>query len=248
MKRKMMKIRLSLAFLSLIATTSALAGTNNMFGTWTSITLQGDFSAISPEAKKFRWMIIDQVRTRDDKDLNPSRYPDSSGIRFSENLLWLQGGYNLTEHSSVWLGYAHDWVKQLNGGHFEESRPYQDYLWSQKIFGDFTATMRSRLEERIAITGPNSGDFGLRVRQLAMLKHPIVNKLSIFVGDEVFVNLNNSSFSPGGFDQNRAFGGLSYQVTPQMDLALGYLGQFINTKSGNDLFTHNLLFDVSYKF
>ncbi|ADJ28408.1 DUF2490 domain-containing protein [Nitrosococcus watsonii] len=252
MKIKILKTQLVFVLISFLTIMPALADTDNIFGSWTSVTLQGDFGFISPEGKDFRWIVIDQARTRDDKDLNPSRYPGDNGFspRFSENLVWIQGGYNLTEHSSIWLGYTHDWIKPLNGAHLQESRPYQDYLWSDKVFGNFTAMTRTRLEERVAISGQNSGEVGIRIRQLAMLKHPIPNvkDLSVYVGDEVLAYLNENKFGPEGFSENRAFGGLSYQLTQEVGLMLGYLGQYLKNPGGNDLFTHNVQFDINYKF
>ncbi|QBQ55425.1 DUF2490 domain-containing protein [Nitrosococcus wardiae] len=247
----MKKIPFYLALFSLLATTPALAGTDNIFGTWTSLTLQGDFGFLSSEGKDFRWMIIDQPRTRDDRDLNPARFPDDDSLRFSENLVWVQGGYNLTENSSIWLGYTHDWIKQLNGGHLQESRPYQDFLWV-KPFGDLTVMSRSRLEQRVAITntGPSGDDVGVRIRQFVMFKHPIpqVENLSVYAGDEVLAYLNENQFGVEGFSENRAFGGLTYQLTQHVGFMLGYMGQFINNDGGNDLFTHNVQFDINYKF
>ena len=245
-RRRIIKVRFCLALLLSLAATSILAGTDHVFGTWTSLTLQGDFSFLSPEASDFRWMIIDQARTRDDKELNPERFPEDGGLRFSENLLWVQGGYNLTEHASLWLGYTHDWIKQLNGGHFQESRPYQDFLWV-KSFGQLAVMSRSRLEQRVAI---NTGDTGVRIRQFVMLRHPSPSseRLSWYVGEEVLAYLNENQFGPEGFSENRALGGFIYQLTPQASLMLGYMGQLINNENDDDLFTHNLQFDINYKF
>lgn len=252
MKRKVSTAQLSIALILLIATTSVLADTNNIFGSWSGITLKGDFGSFSPKGKDFHWVIIDQVRTRNDRDLNPGRYPGDNGFspRFSENLVWVQGGYSLTPYSSLWIGYTHDWHKPLSGAHFQESRPYQDYLWNQN-FGDFGVTARTRLEERNAITNQlDDGNFGIRIRQLLKVKHPVpgVKNLSMYVGDEVLAHLNKSRFGPEGFSGNRALGGLAYQVTKNMDLTLGYLGQYLKNPGGDDLFTHNILFDMAYTF
>jgi hypothetical protein len=256
MKRKTMKVRFSLALISLIASTSALAGTDNIFGSWTSVTLRGDFGFISPEGENFQWVLIDQARTRDDKDLNPTRYPDASGFspRFSDNFIWAEVGYNLTKHTSIWLGYTHHWSKLLSGGHFQENRPYEQLIWSDEIGGGFKLTMRSRLEQMFLLSGTGSDDdpgVGVRIRQLALLSHPIsaVPGLSAYVGDEVWVRINNTkAFGQGGFQETRPMAGLTYQATKHVGFNLGYLGQFIDNRRGNDLFTHNVLFDISYKF
>ncbi|WP_050756103.1 DUF2490 domain-containing protein [Nitrococcus mobilis] len=238
-----MNIQFSLALILLLAAHQALGRTDDVFGTWTSLTLQGDFSFISPEAQDFRWMFIDQARTRGDRDL---RDPNDNGLRFSENLIWVQGGYNLSEHASIWLGYTHDWIRPLNGDNFQESRPHEDFLWV-KPFGALSVTLRSRLEERIALNG---GAVGVRIRQFAMLKHPLpyFERLSWYAGDEVLAYLTENDFGPEGFSENRAFGGLMAQLSPYTGLMLGYMGQFINNEGSNNLFTHNLQFDINYKF
>jgi hypothetical protein len=251
MKRKTMKARLSLALASLIASTSALAGTDHIFGSWNFIQLTGNFN------KDFRWSIMDAVRTRDDKHLNPATPNAGFSPRFFEDLIWVSAGYNLTEHSSIWLGYTHHWVDPLTGESSQESRPYQDYLWTDDVGSGFKATIRSRLEEMIPITGPNSNDLdlgkvGIRIRQLAGISHPIpgLPGLSIYLSDEGWFFLNDNAFGQGGFDQNRAAGGLNYKATKHLDFSLGYMGQYIHSQRNarNDLFTHNVQFGLHYNF
>ena len=93
------------------------ADVNNMFGVWGSITLRGNFNAISPKLEKFNWFIMNQTRTRDDSP---------EGSRFTENILFSQVGYRFNEHASLWLGYAHDWINPLDKPSIEENRAYQD--------------------------------------------------------------------------------------------------------------------------
>ena len=71
--------------------------TDNMFGVWGSVTLQGDFKSLWPSLNNFNWLIMNQSRTRDDSP---------QGSRFTENLLFSQVGYQLTDHASFALGYA----------------------------------------------------------------------------------------------------------------------------------------------
>jgi len=42
--------------------------------------------------------------------------------------------------------------------------------------------------------------------------------------------------------------GLSYQVTDHFGLDLGYSGQYIDTTTRNNLFTHNMQVNLRYKF
>ncbi|MGY6274808.1 DUF2490 domain-containing protein [Methylomonas sp. MgM2] len=209
-----------------------------MAGTWNSITLSGDFEKMSPKLKDFHWLILEQARTRDDS---------SNGMRLSENLLFGQAGYSINKNASVWLGYMHDWLHPLDKQAFQENRPYQDFLWNSS-FDDLKFTSRTRLEQRIR---EDTGNVGVRARQLFQASYPlkfIDNDLRVYAGDEVLCYLNENTFGRTGFSENRAFGGLSYQLTKQLGADLGYLGQFIDNKTGNNTFTHNVQFNIRYQF
>jgi len=213
------------------------ADTNNIFGVWGSITLQGGFNAISPKLEKFNWRIMNQVRTRDDS---------SNGSRFTENLLFSQIGYQINKHAAVSIGYLRGWGAPLNKTATEENRSYQDFVWKQNL-GDFKFISRTRMDERFLVSG---NKVGYRPRQLFMLKYPLpmMNGLSAYIGDEVLFYLNKNVFGKQGFSENRIFTGLSYQFSQHVGMDLGYMGQYINTKSGNNLFTQNIQANINYKF
>ena len=175
-----------------------------------------------------------------------TREDSPSGSRFSENLLFSQVGYQMNQHASFWVGYVHDWIHPLHKTAYQESRPYLDFVWKQNI-GDFNLTSRTRMEDRINQT---TGGEGYRPRQLVQISHPLpfMNGLSAYVGDEVLFYLNQNNFGKQGFSENRIFSGLSYKVTDNMGLDLGYMGQYVDNKAGNNLFTHNLQANISYKF
>lgn len=229
------------AFLSTLllaqSTSSFAAQTNNMFGVWGSVTLQGDLKFVSPNLDNVKWLVMNQTRTRDDSP---------KGSRFTENLLFGQMGYQISEHASFWLGYVHDWIEPLNKKDYQENRPYQDFFWNQN-FSDFKFMARTRMEERINET---TNDVGYRARQFFQVSHelPFVNNLSGYVGDEVLFYVNQNKFGKQGFSENRILSGLSYQFTPQIGADLGYLGQYVDNVSGSNLFTHNVQANLRYKF
>jgi len=105
----------------------------------------------------------------------------------------------------------------------------------------------SRLEQRIHET---TGDTGYRARQLLKISHPLplTDNLSAYVGNEIFFYMNQNKFGKKGFTENRIFSGLSYQATKKMGLDLGYMGQYEDTISGKNLFTHNIQVNLRYKF
>lgn len=235
---------LSIAFCSVIGTilasftVSASDHTDDLFGVWASLTLQGDFKFMSPESgDRFKWLVMNQARTRDDSP---------KGTRFSENLVFSQVGYQLNDNASIWIGYVHDWNHPLNKSAFQESRPYQDFLWNQD-YGDIKFTSRTRMEERINQT---TGNTGYRAREFFQLSHPLpfLDGLSAYVGDEVFFYLNQNNFGKQGFTENRVLGGFSYQLNKSVGMDLGYLGQYVSNLNTNNLFTHNLQANIHYRF
>ena len=222
-------------------TTTSFAGgpsTDDIFGSWSSVILQGSLKSLSPDLDKIKWQVMNQTRTRDDS---------SKGSRFTENLLFGQVGYQVNQNASLWVGYEHGWINPLNKPSYQESRPYQDFLWNQALGGDFKLLARTRLEERINQT---TGNVGIRPRQLMQISHPLpfVDGLSAYVGDEVFFYVNQNNFGKQGFSENWVLSGLSYQFTPKVGVDLGYLGQYVDNKTGNNLFTHNVQANFHYVF
>lgn len=226
------------AFILLLPISAFSGDTKEIFGVWGSVTLQGDFKFLSDNSgKNFKWQVMDQGRTREDSP---------KGTRFTENLLFSQIGYQLNDNASLWMGYVHDWIHPLNKPSYQENRPYQDFLWNQNL-KDFKLLLRTRIEERI---NQASGEVGYRPRQFIQISHnlPFVNNLSAYIGDEIFFYANKNTFGKRGFSENRVLAGLSYQINAQTGLDLGYLGQFVDSSTGNNLFTHNLQANLRYKF
>jgi hypothetical protein len=236
----MKNIKITIIFILLSVTHSIpgfAAGQNDIFGVWGSVTLQGDLKPLSPDLEKIKWLVMNQTRTRDDS---------SNGSRFTENLLFSQVGYQINGNASFWVGYVHNWISPLNKTSFQESRPYQDFIWKQDI-SSFTVMSRTRMEQRIHET---TGDTGYRARQFLQINHPLplIDGLSAYVGEEVFFYMNQNNFGKKGFSENRVFSGLSYQATKKMGVDLGYMGQYVDTISGRNIFTHNVQVNFRYKF
>lgn len=203
------------------------------FTGWYSLTLAGDFSAISPELDDFHWFILDQTRL----------IQDSS--RFSEHLLFVQAGYDLTDEISVWLGYTHNWANPLGRGAIEENRPYQDFLWRHSLDTGIFAS-RTRLEQRILDPG---GDLGWRFRQMFEYTLPLTpdDGLRMILSNEGFFYAGTSSWGEGGFSENRAIVSLAFAVAPRLDLSLGYMNQYVVKSSAENNMNHVLMVTVGLK-
>ncbi|MGH8475745.1 MAG: DUF2490 domain-containing protein [Methylococcales bacterium] len=55
-------------------------------------------------------------------------------------------------------------------------------------------------------------------------------------------------FGKQGFTENRILAGLRYQFTKQVGMDPGYLGQYVDNPSGNNLLTHNLQANLRFRF
>jgi len=234
----MQKLKITLGVLLLSQSLSSYAaGQTELFGIWGLVTLQGDFKSLSPNFDKFQWKISNQNSVREDS---------SAGLRLNESLGFGQIGYQLNANASFWMAYLYDAAHPLNRLPYQESRLYQDFVWTQNI-AEFSFTSRFRFEERIQQT---TGDVGYRAKQFIQITHalPFIQDLSVYVNEEAFFHLNQTNFGKQGFSENRFGAGLSYQFTPKIGGDLGYLEQYIDNKSGNNLLVNNLQMNLRYKF
>jgi len=161
-------------------------------------------------------------------------------------------GYQLTEHLSIWQGYA--WVGNFNQPHaapqspfFQENRIFQQAIYTQK-FGSFNFMSRTRLEERWI---EHADGTAVRFRQMLKLSYPLpmAPDWALVGYDEIFINVNTvgvpSGKGPGaGIDQNRFFLGVNKSFNQYLNVDLGYQNQMLNSRSlpGNaNLINHILL-------
>ncbi|MGQ0667677.1 MAG: DUF2490 domain-containing protein [Nitrospiraceae bacterium] len=134
-------------------------------------------------------------------------------------------GYKLTDHLSIWQGYA--WIGNYQPRFTDEHRVFQQLIYSRK-FPSFKILSRSRLEERII---DNADGTAVRARTLLRADFPLpdLSNWAIVVFDEIFVNLNTVGHGPeAGLDQNRFFLGMNRRFTEQVNMDLGYQMQALN--------------------
>ncbi|MCP9450672.1 MAG: DUF2490 domain-containing protein [Nitrospira sp.] len=161
-------------------------------------------------------------------------------------------GYQLTEHVSIWQGYA--WVGNYNQPagprFFEENRIYQQVNYLHK-FSHLKFLSRTRLEERWI---EHADGTAVRFRQMFRADVPIPQAptWAVVMYDEVFVNLNTvgtvtSKGPEAGLDQNRFFLGINKTFNQHVNVDLGYQNQMINNRKleGNaNLINHMLLLQL----
>ena len=157
-------------------------------------------------------------------EANPRLSDDVSQI--DQLLLRSAVGYQLTPTTSLWQGYA--WVTNYEPNYTQEHRLFQQLIYSTK-FSTFQLLSRSRLEERWI---QNTSGTALRARTMLRVNFPLPTypALALVAYDEIFIHLNTIRQGPtAGFDQNRAFLGINYTLSPNFNIDAGYQLQLINT-------------------
>ncbi len=205
---------------------SSAAPTVEDFQTWAAITATGGFGLIEPGLKNLRFWLEGQGRFGN----------ESSSL--SQGMVRPGLGYAINENASIWLGYAFvPTMKPFTRQDFSEQRIWQQFLWTGKTsLGTFAS--RSRFEERFI----NQPDTAYRFRQMFKLSYPLALAPSFnLVGwDEYFVNVNTTGTLHSGFDQNRVFAGIGYNLDEPIKTEIGYMNQYIRRINREDLMNHIL--------
>lgn len=184
-------------------------------------------------------------------EVNP-RFADLDDAgRIDQLLLRPALGYQLTEHLSIWQGYA--WIGNFNQPHtppqspfFEENRIYQQVMYARKFTG-LKFLSRTRLEERWI---EHADGTAVRFRQMLRVDYPlpIASDWALVCYDEIFINLNTVGVSSGkgpgaGIDQNRFFVGVNKMFNQYFNVDLGYQNQMLNSRNlpGNANFVNHII-------
>ncbi|MET2986381.1 DUF2490 domain-containing protein [Aureibaculum conchae] len=165
------------------------------------------------------------------------QYRNYNAIGDLEQLLLRTGiGYNLTENNNnLLLGYgfihSQNYINDTDEkAKVDEHRIYQQFITRQSL-GLVNLQHRYRFEQRWA-----GDDFKMRFRYFLALSIPLNNKemvnktayLSAY--NEIFLNTKNNVF-----DRNRLYGGVGYKLNQNVRFELGYMNQFFNNGSRDQL-------------
>lgn len=200
------------------------------FQTWTNITANGSFGLLDAGLKDFRFWLEGQGRFGNDS------------TTLSQGMLRPGLGYSLSETASVWVGYAFiPTMEPFTSNDFNENRIWQQLLWTPRTrLGVLTS--RTRLEERFT----RAPDVAYRFRQMFRLSYPLSFAPGfMLVGwEELFVSINSTGTFKSGFDQNRIFVGVGYNIDENARTEIGYMNQYINRDATIDLINHVLSFSL----
>jgi hypothetical protein len=151
--------------------------------------------------------------------------------------------YQINPKSSIWLAYDHINAHPAGKESYVENIYWQQFSYKFDPIADLTFSSRSRLEERDSDLGSETG---YRFRQMLRASYPLSQTVSLVASDELFLNLNQTDWGPKrGIDQNRAFVGLNWVASQLTTVEMGYMNQFINTRTINK--ENHILF-TSLKF
>lgn len=167
---------------------------------------------------------------------NEVQYRNYNAVGDLEQLLLRTGvGYNISDKNNILLGYGYilseNYIDNTdNKASVNEHRIFQQYTTKQNI-GKVKLSHRYRFEQRFV-----EEDFKLRFRYFLSLNVPLKYNESgespfyLSAYNEIFLNSKSSIF-----DRNRVYGGLGYNVNKNVRVELGYMNQFFETTSRDQL-------------
>ncbi len=219
-------IALVLSTAGLMLPGAAVSGVDEDFSVWGAIQGQGSFDRDNPSLKNWQWWMEGQGRFSNDAN------------RLGQSIIRPGIGYQLSETTSIWLGYGWILTRPLGRAETDEHRIWQQLNWKDSFsWGGLFS--RTRLEQRFL---SNGDDTGWRFRQFTKYTRPLKwERLYLSLWDEVFVNINTTDFgAESGFGQNRAFVGLGVFLDSDKHFRfeLGYMNQFVANETRPDVMNH----------
>jgi hypothetical protein len=204
------------------------AETEDDEGLWLLALGQGSLGSADQEPARLRWWLDVQARFSNDAD------------GFSQSIVRPGIGYEIADNTTLWLGYGWIRTSPTSGKDFDEHRIWQQLIWS-KLLNGVSISSRTRLEQRFREGG---NETGWRLRQFFKAAYTLPGSpdISLVGYDELFFGLNDTDWGArSGFDRNRLFLGVGWHVgESRHSIEIGYLNQYIDNASGNDLMEHIL--------
>ncbi len=194
-------------------------GTEQLFGTWTNVIVNGRFAKDSP------WVYYGDVSLRTTETARPFP-PSGQEYQVSSVITHDAIGYRFDEHHALHVGYAFAYaIPPLAREPTNENRAWEQYTYAATTpAGAFQS--RSRLEQRTVNVGSGTA---VRFREMLRLSYPLNPSWSLVGWDELFINANTVDWGPvAGFDQNRVFVGVGYKFDTAFRTEIGYMNQYIN--------------------
>ena len=205
-KKKISMVALTI----LLALPSLLSAQNSDFGNW--LIYIGN-KKINP-----KWNIHNEIQ-----------YRNYNVIGDLEQLLLRTGlGYTFNENkNNVLIGYGYilseNYISVTDEkASVNEHRIFEQFISKQTI-GRVKLNHRYRFEQRFV-----EADFKMRFRYFLGINIPFNETGNYYFSayNELFLNTKNAIF-----DRNRVYGGIGYQINKNIKLEAGYMNQFFETSS-----------------
>lgn len=202
-------------------------GITESTGFWTQAVAEGNLSSLDDRLSTTRLWLESQGRFNNANSME--------NMNFYQGMMRTAMGYALTDRLTLWAGYTYLPTENYGQGYVgeQDAWPAIRYIFPTKLG---TVTLREMVEMRFT-----RGDApGIRPRTLIKIIHPFEfePRLGLVVWDEFFFNVNNVTNNPNGgysgFNQNRAFAGISWIYNENTRLEFGYMNLIAN-KSKPDL-------------
>jgi hypothetical protein len=218
---------------------SAIAGegSEQLFGNWTTLFINGKFGKDSP------WIYMGEVGIRASQGHKTSG--GDQGYYIGSVPVRIGAGYQINKENSVMLGY----LFQFSEPPYAKTDIYENRVWEQYQnvlnFGEAGVLQnRSRFEQRTITSSPGTA---LRWRQQVKYTYPINKEWGFVINEEFFANCNTVDWGPvAGFDQNRIFVGPSYQFNKESKMEFGYMNNYVNKDLKDDLDNHVFVMNFYY--
>ncbi len=148
-------------------------------------------------------------------------------------------GRRLSPRMTLWGGYA--WIAKPPGpGVTHEQRIWEQLSATIPEAASWTPSLRVRLEQRFQDNWDGSSH---RLRLMGRGVRPLDagRRWNIAAWNELLLTLNDTEVGPTqGVDQNRLFGGVLRQFSPQVGLEAGYMWVTADPPTGPRTHSHNL--------
>ncbi len=148
-------------------------------------------------------------------------------------------GYQTSATVQFFLVNSYVVSERLNGQIRQEYRLWQQANWVMHDSPSYSLASRTRLEERKDFA---AAPIAVRFREMVTVRVPIANwpRHYYMAFDEVFFNLNHPDWvSDSFFQQNRAFIGVSTDISKTVSVDVGYMNQYV---FGNSQQCNNVLY------
>lgn len=144
------------------------------------------------------------------------------------------------------LGPGFVWVSEHEEGFESEYRVYEEVRWED---GPLGGALRLRLEQRVF---EHEDEVAHRVRLRVSVEPKLFEvvdlPVSLVLSNEVFVNLNDVGERREGFEQDRAFAGLSLKLASGIKLTAGYMAVFRRHREEPDELGHTIAVLLDFTF